>query len=864
MKSFFCKKKIGEQMFKIKINLREMIFMISMVVILSGFIFAKSGGITDEITEDLTTNVAQTVEEGFNGALEKMAGAFNPSLNLFYNLTSGNAANESLFDESNAKNFTVGGESGMMKLFRNFANYTGITLATIIWGYSLIFYMFTGKLTDSKDNPIRCTLLFIVSLLMIYMSQEIMNYFLEVVQGIWSYVVDQSNQIDNTATRGAFLASNFYKIFGVSSLTGILTQGSIAIFGIAPVVHTGIIVVCLLLIIGIFILWLLFKGFLRLWLEMAERYIIVCLMVFLFPAVCPFVISKDTVVVFKSYIRMLCSQLFLIVCGFVFVKGFSILIGGLVHTTIIGFIFCMGYLRTAQRIDSYMASMGLNVAQTGGGLFDSFALAVHSMGATVRGANGLRKGAGNAMKASAIGTQNKELFKAGARIGSSISDVGKMASVGGLKNLGKDAHFLAEAGKAGQKLGKGAVSPQVANEAVSKFMKNPTSENKHAINALHRDDLKSALNANKAMPNGTTIDKVVPKSDGTFAVEGTTKDGLGVKGIISSEPMNKNTLETGFGNQDTYFTPQNTADKGEIFEINGKGDLEQALVSTGNGAAIGNENIKTMDDYNEAVETGNEDAQKELTHGGMTEALHKADFGTQCLTGDNCEYGAGIPTALITPDGDYLPYQRANSDMAVSTSEMSQAEKDNKFYGANYKDSIGYEPGSEPTVTEAMKNIPQSIKDEIGYKEGMELKEANGGFGVKANFIKEPNDDSYLNLSYGRYNFSKSQLNGAYGDWNVAENATPHKESYGKESIQVVNAQTGESAKMVLSNVAVHGYGRSSDKILTTDTGDVYSASIVREKVKREVKTEKSEEKKPQDKKTKKKVNNNNGKNPNK
>ena len=238
-----------------------------------------------------------------------------------------------------------------------------------------------------------------------------------------------------------------------------------------------------------------------------------------------------------------------------------------------------------------------------------------------------------------------------------------------------------------------------------------------------------------------------------------------------------------------------------------------------------------MEDYQKAVDSGNTEKAQQLRQGNMTEALYEAPFGTQCLTGENCDYGAGIPTAVITPQGDMIEYSRASDDMRVSAmQQLSEGERDSQFYGVHFTDSANsYQPGQEPAVTEALDRLTPEQKQAIGYTSGMDLQSCNGGFGIKAGYVEDASGNSHLSINYNNYDFDKSQLNSAFRGWQVAPNATLQKGEYGKSSIDMVNPATGSTAKMIFSNVAVYGFGKTNDRILVSKSGDTYSSRLVTE-----------------------------------
>lgn len=119
--------------------------------------------------------------------------------------------------------------------------------------------------------------------------------------------------------------------------------------------------------------------------------------------------SKTTSTVFKSWCRMVGSQLLLLVMNVWFLRGFAssmgqfIANGGALTTgkgSIFLWMFCaLAYLKCAQRFDSYLASIGLNVAQTGSSMGMELMMAarvISGAGSSVRSAGSVFGRGGNA------------------------------------------------------------------------------------------------------------------------------------------------------------------------------------------------------------------------------------------------------------------------------------------------------------------------------------------------------------------------------------------------------------------------------------------------------------------------------------
>ena len=109
-----------------------------------------------------------------------------------------------------------------------------------------------------------------------------------------------------------------------------------------------------------------------------ERYIVVGVLCYTSPLAFSMGASKATTPVFRSWCRMVGSQLLLLVMNVWFLRGFSTSVGQYVGNggalsngrgSIFLWLFCaVAFLKTAQKFDSYLAAMGLNVAQTGSGM----------------------------------------------------------------------------------------------------------------------------------------------------------------------------------------------------------------------------------------------------------------------------------------------------------------------------------------------------------------------------------------------------------------------------------------------------------------------------------------------------------------
>jgi murein DD-endopeptidase MepM/ murein hydrolase activator NlpD len=169
--------------------------------------------------------------------------------------------------------------------------------------------------------------------------------------------------------------------FTFAGVENVLKSGLVTLIGELSVV--GLI---LMLILEISLGWNYFKVLL----EVVERYVVVGVLCYTSPLAFAMGGSKTTNQVFKSWCRMVGSQLLLLCMNVWFLRGFNSSVGQFIGNggaltngqgNIFLWMFCaLAFLKTAQKFDSYLAAMGLNVAQTGGSMGMEMLMAARVLG----------------------------------------------------------------------------------------------------------------------------------------------------------------------------------------------------------------------------------------------------------------------------------------------------------------------------------------------------------------------------------------------------------------------------------------------------------------------------------------------------
>jgi hypothetical protein len=242
-----------------------------------------------------------------------------------------------------------------------------------------------------------------------------------------------------------------------------LNPGDFTFAGIQNVLMSGIVtLVAVITVVGLLLMIILMIclgwNYFKLLLEVVERYIVVGVLCYTSPLAFAMGASKATSKVFQSWCRMVGSQLLLLVMNVWFLRAFNssvghfVVNGGALTTgkgNIFLWMFCaLAFLKTAQKFDSYLASMGLNVAQTGGSMGLELIMASRVLGGFGGGGPGrtagsIFRGGAGATGAAAVGATGfaagfASKFKGNSYVRDAVVQGGsRMGAGGGLGFVGR-------------------------------------------------------------------------------------------------------------------------------------------------------------------------------------------------------------------------------------------------------------------------------------------------------------------------------------------------------------------------------------------------------------------------------------------
>ena len=258
--------------------------------------------------------------------------------------------------------------------------YTAWALLFLITVWQL-FRVFGGPVTEA-ENPWQLLARSAIFAILIGYAKPIFLLALDIARAPYTALMDA------TMDPGSFTFAGVEQVLtnGLSTMVSTITV-------VGP-----LLTIILMISLG----WNYFKMLL----ECVERYVVVGVLCYTSPLAFSMGGSKTTNNVFKGWTRMVGSQLLLLVLNVWFLRAFNSTVGQFIGNGGAMFV-ALAFLKTAQKFDSYLAAMGLNVAQTGSSMGMELLMAARvisgvasggakTAGSVFRGANGTAGASGTA------------------------------------------------------------------------------------------------------------------------------------------------------------------------------------------------------------------------------------------------------------------------------------------------------------------------------------------------------------------------------------------------------------------------------------------------------------------------------------
>ena len=254
-----------------------------------------------------------------------------------------------------------------------------------------LFRVFGGPITEA-ENPWQLLLRSALFALLVGAARPIFTMALDIARAPYTALMEVSMEAED---------------FTFAGIEEALKNGLTTIVSTVTIVGP-ILILILLIALG----WNYFK----LLLECVERYIVVGVLCYTSPLAYAMGGSKATNQVFKSWCRMVGSQLLLLVLNVWFLRAFDSSVGQFIGNggalasgggSVFLWLFCaLAFLKTAQKFDSYLAAMGLNVAQTGSSMAMEMVMAARvlsGLGGGAKSAGSVFRSGGSAASSAATG-----------------------------------------------------------------------------------------------------------------------------------------------------------------------------------------------------------------------------------------------------------------------------------------------------------------------------------------------------------------------------------------------------------------------------------------------------------------------------
>lgn len=434
-----------------------------------------------------------------------------------------------------------------------------------------------GPIIEQKNETKELIVRFIISLILIV----VMKPFLDIINNICDELIVR---VIGTLSHHNFTEKEF-------SVLDAMTNMDNMVLGILSII----------VMIGIVI------EFVKTLLDIMERYLMIQVLLVASPVPSGLFVSRGTSAIFRNFVTMYISQLFLLIMNRYFLSLFAIMCINGTTKTLVGCLFLMAFLKSAQRLDAYLKAMGLSVAQTGGSLLYSALAGAMFLGGLVKGATGSMTSFGNALETFGANTGNY----AAANMGTSLKSMAKMQPTSSANSL---AAFTKNNGL------KGNTSDLLKAHTAKAFTEGNTKAISNMPIPYQTDAIKGALLQNGTdsfmAATGISANNItqaqVSSMDGSitgqykFMNENGQESVIGFKASTGVNPNSIGNVDFGDGiNRSISITPTNGAlYNGQSFHCDyaslGEGQLSPASAVT--GVAIDNNLYGNLGVTNDTVE----------------------------------------------------------------------------------------------------------------------------------------------------------------------------------------------------------------------------------------------------------------------
>lgn len=276
----------------------------------------------------------------------------------------------------------LGGNPSNMDKILEFSTDAGLILAIVLTVLTLGLMYLSGFI-ELKENIVQYLARFIGTGIMIYIISDIGAYLFDLVNILYDGATLVSSELSGTSgVSSAFddMASNF-GLDDIAANIAILASGTAFTVDIIVSIVETLIDIILYIVIG--------YNFLKLCIEMVQRYVTMFALYMGLPAAASLLGSYLTQNMFFSYMQMIGCEMAVFITMKIWLR-LSLFVLNSVNTDIIGIFGALAFIRVGISLQSIFRNMGFSIAQTGPALLDSAATTIGALGFMTRNAmNGL-------------------------------------------------------------------------------------------------------------------------------------------------------------------------------------------------------------------------------------------------------------------------------------------------------------------------------------------------------------------------------------------------------------------------------------------------------------------------------------------
>lgn len=240
---------------------------------------------------------------------------------------------------------------------------------TMALGFVMLFFlwqslkMLGAPIAEQTEDPIKLIFKSILAVFCIYNAQGIFNEGFNILRPIYDMISGLS-PTDSIAWNG-----NYSVVNGILDTALLFTGLSLV----------QIIVFAVMLVIVLWNLW-------KMLVELTERYILLGILAVTSPLGFSTMTTKATSNIFSAWMRMIIGQFIIYLLNFWIIKMFLSAFSTMPSLTnpgeaILWFIFMWAFLKVAQKLDTFLGKLGIEVGNVGGSLLEEVMIGKMAFGA---------------------------------------------------------------------------------------------------------------------------------------------------------------------------------------------------------------------------------------------------------------------------------------------------------------------------------------------------------------------------------------------------------------------------------------------------------------------------------------------------